>query len=177
MKIGMDSMKNIGNNLITCYIGLGSNLANELGTPAEHIANAVQAFKNTPQFSDVVVSSLYQSTPFGVTDQPDFINAVLCAKTCLDPLALLDFCQSLEQSAGRVRLRRWGERSLDVDVLLYGDAIIDDERLTVPHKGLFERNFVVIPMLELDDGLMVNGRKLVNLTISNNWAGLKKLDV
>lgn len=163
-------------HLTTIYIGLGSNLANELGTPAEHIASAVHAFKNTPQFSDVVVSSLYQSTPFGVTDQPDFINAVLCAKTCLEPLALLDFCQSLEQVAKRVRVRHWGERSLDVDMLLYGDKTINNERLTIPHKGLFERNFVLIPLLEINAGLVVGGKKLAQLAVSNHWEGLSKLN-
>lgn len=156
----------------TIYIGLGGNIANELGTPAEHIANAVQAFEDSPHFTNVQVSSLYQSKAFGVTDQPDFVNAVLKADTELAPLELLDFCQSLETTAKRVRLRHWGERSLDVDVLLYGEETIDNERLTVPHKGLFERNFVLIPMLEIDNNLVINGQKLADLIESKNWEGL-----
>lgn len=157
----------------TCYIGLGGNIANELGTPSEHIANAIHAFKNSPHFANVQVSSLYQSKAFGVTDQPDFINAVLKADTDLSPLELLDFCQSLETQAKRERLRHWGERSLDVDVLLYSDGNIRNERLTVPHTGLFERNFVLIPMLEIDKNLIVQGKKLADLTEAKNWQGLE----
>ncbi|WP_164311304.1 2-amino-4-hydroxy-6-hydroxymethyldihydropteridine diphosphokinase, partial [Streptococcus pneumoniae] len=85
----------------------------------------------------------------------------------LPPLELLNFCQGLEQTAKRVRLRHWGERSLDVDILLYGDKRIHHERLTVPHQGLFERNFVLIPMLEIDECLLVNGQKLADLNESN----------
>lgn len=156
-----------------CYIGLGGNIANELGTPAEHIAQAVQAFKTSPHFSNVQVSSLYQSKAFGVTDQPDFINALLGADTDLAPLELLNFCQSLETNAKRERLRHWGERSLDVDILLYGDETIENERLSVPHAGLFERNFVLIPLIELDKNLTVNGQKLTDLAISQNWQGIE----
>lgn len=157
-----------------CYIGLGSNIANELGTPVEHIIAAVQAFQTSSHFVKVQVSSLYQSKAFGITDQPDFVNAVLKANTDLPPNQLLDFCQSLEKNARRVRLRHWGERSLDVDVLLYGDEVIQNERLTVPHPGLFERNFVVIPLLEIDNELVVNGQKIADLTISENWDGLQR---
>lgn len=155
-----------------CYIGLGSNLANELGTPTDHIANAIQAFKISPHFFGVQVSSLYRSKAFGVTDQPDFINAVLSADTDLLPLELLDFCQRLEQDAKRERLRHWGERSLDVDILLYGDRTIEHARLKVPHSGLFERNFVLIPLVELNRDLTVNQQKLAALPLANHWDGL-----
>lgn len=157
-----------------CYIGLGGNIANELGTPTQHIANAVQAFSQSPHFSTVKISSLYQSKAFGVTDQPDFVNAVLKADTSLAPLDLLDFCQNLERAAKRERLRHWGERSLDVDILLYGDKTIQSPRLTIPHAGLFERNFVLIPLLELDSDLSVNGQPLASLN-ANHWQGLKQL--
>lgn len=161
------------NSMTTCYIGLGGNISNELGTPTEHIANAITAFVDSDDFDDVKVSSLYTSKAYGVTDQPDFVNAVLMAKTCLSPLALLDFCQSLEMGAGRVRLRHWGERSLDVDVLLYGDAMIDNERLIVPHKELMLRNFVLIPLLELTPDLMVQGQVLAQLPAAQDWQGLE----
>lgn len=159
----------------SCYIGLGSNMSNALGTPNEHIARAVHAFWISHHFGELCVSSLYRSKAFGVTDQPDFINAVLQAKTDLTPMQLLDFCQSLEQAAGRVRLRRWGERSLDVDVLLYGDEVIDNDRLTVPHAGLFERNFVLIPLLELQADLCVGGQRLNQLAVAQDWTGLERL--
>ena len=156
------------------YIGLGGNIANEYGTPSEHIAKAVQAFRDSPDFDQLALSSLYTSKAYGVTDQPDFVNAVLMAQTALSPLELLDFCQDLENRAGRVRLRHWGERCLDVDVLLYGDEMIANERLTVPHAGLFERNFVLIPLLELSPELSVQGQKLAELSAAQDWSGLTK---
>lgn len=159
---------------VQIYLGLGGNIANELGDPTSHILAVRDALMRDERFGEVVLSSLYASKPFGVTDQPDFVNAVLSAKTVLDPMALLDFCQSLEQGAGRVRLRRWGERSLDVDILLYGDKVIDDERLTVPHKGIFERNFVLVPLLELDGDLTINGQKIYDLPLSHSHEGLTK---
>lgn len=112
--------------------------------------------------------------PLGSPTSPIF-NAVVKVDTDLAPLALLDFCQSLESAAKRTRLRHWGERSLDVDVLLYGDDTINNARLVVPHEGLFARNFVLIPMLELDPTLMVNGQKLADLPTSQQWQGLEKL--
>lgn len=162
-------------NQITCYIGLGGNISNELGTPSDHIANAFSAFANHTAFTGVRLSSLYRSKAYGVTDQPDFINAALVAKTSLSPIELLDFCQSLEQGAGRVRLRHWGERSLDVDVLLYGDERIDSERLTVPHRELLLRNFVLIPLLELQPDLCVFGQMLADLPAAKDHTGIEKL--
>lgn len=160
---------------VQIYLGLGGNIANELGDPTSHILAVRDALIRDERFGEVVLSSLYASKPFGVTDQPDFVNAVLSAKTVLDPMALLDFCQSLEQGAGRVRLRRWGERSLDVDILLYGDKVIDDERLTVPHKGIFERNFVLVPLLALNPQLSINGQAIAELPLAHDMTGLRRL--
>lgn len=159
---------------VEIYLGLGGNIANELGNPTSHIMAVRDAIIGDERFMAVRLSSLYSSKPFGVTDQPDFVNAVLSAKTTLEPMALLDFCQSLEQGAGRVRLRRWGERSLDVDILLYGDQVIQNERLTVPHAGIFERNFVLVPLLELDGDLVIDGKKITDLPLSHSHDGLVK---
>lgn len=160
---------------VQIYLGLGGNITNELGDPSSHIMAVYGTLQADEHFCEVKLSSLYTSKPFGVTDQPDFINAVLSAKTALAPLELLDVCQALESRAGRVRLRHWGERSLDVDILLYGDETIDSERLIVPHKGLFERNFVVIPLLELDANLCVGEQRLADVAVANDHAGLKRL--
>lgn len=154
-----------------CYIGLGGNISNELGTPIEHIQRTITAFEQSLEFVDVRVSSLYRSKAYGVTDQPDFYNAVLSAKTNLLPLQLLDFCQSLERQAGRVRLRHWGERSLDVDVLLYGDVQMDTKRLTIPHRELMKRNFVLVPLLELDD-VCIQGVCISDNPLAYDMAGL-----
>ncbi|WP_084137744.1 2-amino-4-hydroxy-6-hydroxymethyldihydropteridine diphosphokinase [Moraxella caprae] len=161
---------------VQIYLGLGGNIANELGDPTSHILAVRDTLDADERFCDVVLSSLYVSKPFGVTDQPDFVNAVLSAKTSLDAMSLLDFCQDLEQGAGRVRLRRWGERSLDVDILLYGDEVIHNDRLTVPHSGIFERSFVLVPLLELNDKLMINGQAVCDLALAHDMNGLRKLD-
>ncbi|GAA0323260.1 2-amino-4-hydroxy-6-hydroxymethyldihydropteridine diphosphokinase [Psychrobacter aestuarii] len=160
---------------VTAYIGLGSNLSNALGTPTEHIQRAVVAFAAHPHIRAVVASSLYQSVPMGPQDQPDFINAALRLETTLSPLTLLDYCQLLEQQAARVRERRWGERSLDVDILLYAEQQIDEPRLTVPHCGLHERNFVLLPLTELGAQALIDGKPLADHPLANDWQGIKRL--
>ena len=160
---------------VTCYVGLGSNLTNELGSPVEHLQQAVAAMQKHEQIRAVRVSSFYASAPMGPQDQPDFINAVAGFETTLTAFELLAFCQTLEQQAKRARLRRWGERSLDVDILLYGDAQISEPQLTIPHAGLPERNFVLIPLRELAPELIIAGKPITDYPLSNDWTGLKLL--
>ena len=158
-----------------CYLGLGGNLTNELGTPSDHIHQAVATLKAHDDISHVRLSSLYASKPMGPQDQPDFINAVVELETSLTPLALLDVCQQLEQDAQRIRLRRWGERSLDVDLLLYGNQQVSLPTLTVPHAGIRERNFVLVPLAELNPSLAIHGRPITEYAASKDWSGLKQL--
>lgn len=141
-----------------CYIGLGSNL----GESQTILKNAVAALK---QLGEVRVSQLYASAPMGPQDQPDYLNAAVELKTSLDPLALLDQLQAFEQQAGRVRLRHWGERTLDLDLLLFDEQQIQHPRLIVPHVGLLERDFVMIPLLDLDPTIMVGGQALSTLEV------------
>ena len=121
------------------YIGLGSNLQN----PLQQIKTAINDLQSLAGVTIITVSSLYQSPPMGPADQPDYINAVISLETSLSPHQLLDALQSVEQLHGRERKRHWGERTLDLDILLYGDQILDDERLTIPHPGMHERAFVL----------------------------------
>ena len=160
---------------ITCYVGLGSNLANELGSPVEHLQQALEVMTENEKVRKVRVSSFYASVPMGPQDQPDFVNAVAGFETIFTPLELLAFCQQLEQQAKRARLRHWGERSLDVDILLYGDAQIAEPQLTIPHAGLHERNFVLIPLRELAPELIITGKPITDFPHSSDWAGLKLL--
>ncbi|MEK6218701.1 MAG: 2-amino-4-hydroxy-6-hydroxymethyldihydropteridine diphosphokinase [Psychrobacter sp.] len=162
-------------NWVTCYLGLGSNLANELGSPAEHLQQAVATMREHEQVRDVQVSSFYASAPMGPQDQPDFVNAVAGFETTFDPYELLVFCQQLEIMAKRARLRRWGERSLDVDILLYGETQITDLTLTIPHAGLSERNFVLIPLRELAPNLTIAGKLISDYAQSRDWTGLTLL--
>lgn len=155
------------------YIGLGSNL----GDSEQLLREAVTQLRC---LGDVKVSKLYQSPPMGPQDQPHYHNAVAQLMTELEPLALLDELQRIENESGRVRLRRWGERTLDLDLLLYAEKNIINERLTVPHIGILERDFVVIPLLDLDAKLKVNGQALQDLELiqhstltvlaDQNWA-------
>ncbi|WP_201545260.1 2-amino-4-hydroxy-6-hydroxymethyldihydropteridine diphosphokinase [Psychrobacter immobilis] len=160
---------------VTCYVGLGSNLTNELGSPVEHLQQAVATMQEQEQIRVVRVSSCYASAPMGPQDQPDFINAVAGFETTLTSFELLNFCQALELQAKRERVRRWGERSLDVDILLYGDVQISETQLTVPHAGLPERNFVLIPLRELAPELIIAGKPITDYPLSHDWTGLKLL--
>jgi 2-amino-4-hydroxy-6-hydroxymethyldihydropteridine diphosphokinase len=140
------------------YIGLGSNL----GDSRQILSEAIAKLKT---LGAVKVSRLYQSPPMGPQDQPNYLNAVAELHTDLTPLDLLDQLQRFEQEAGRVRLRRWGERTLDLDLLIYGNEKIQNERLTVPHVGILERDFVVIPLLDLDADLHIDDQPLKNLEL------------
>lgn len=144
--------------IIRTFIGLGSNLGDSQQILKEAVAKLAT-------LGPVQVSPLYQSPPMGPQDQPNFLNAVVQLDTTLAPLALLDQLQHFEQEAGRVRLRRWGERTLDLDLLIYGQEQIHNERLTVPHAGILERDFVVIPLLDLDADLQLNGHPLKDLEL------------
>lgn len=157
------------------YIGLGSNL----GDSRQILAEAVQKLAT---LGAVKTSRLYQSPPMGPQDQPNYLNAAVQLVTDLEPLALLDELQRFEQESGRVRLRRWGERTLDLDLLMYGEEQIQSERLTVPHIGVMERDFVLIPLLDLEANLQIKGQLLKNLPIlqhptlsvldDGNWANI-----
>ena len=139
--------------MIDAYIGLGSNLDN----PKEHVKQALEDLKKLPQSRLLLASKLYLSKPVGPQDQDDFINAVVLLVTELEPLALLDQLQAIEQRHQRVRERHWGPRTLDLDLLLFGDQCIETSRLTVPHAELANRDFVVGPLFELCPELILPG--------------------
>lgn len=129
-----------------CYIGLGSNLAN----PLAQIKQATLALQALPSAADISVSSLYGSKPMGAQDQPDYVNAVVQLNWSASALELLDALQQIEQDHGRERkAERWGARTLDLDIILFGQQQIQNERLTVPHYGMKTREFVLYPLAEL----------------------------
>jgi len=155
------------------YIGLGSNLSN----PAEQVKQAIIEIAKIPSSCIVATSSIYLSRPMGPQDQDDYINAVLALKTELPPLILLDALQAIENKAGRIRKEnRWDARILDLDILLFGDHIIDNHRLTVPHYGMKEREFVLIPLAEIASAHILPCQSLVATLAKNiNTNGLVKL--
>jgi len=150
------------------YIGLGSNLSE----PIEQVKKAIKAIEKIVQSEVISVSSLYLSKPMGPQDQENYINGVLALKTSLSAIELLDALQAIENEAGRVRKEnRWGARILDLDIILFGNEIINTERLTIPHYGMSEREFVLIPLAEIAPQLQLpNGQKITFLSnsIANN---------
>ena len=142
----------------TVYIALGSNLDN----PLEQLKQAVESLKTFA--TDFEISPFYGSKPVGPQDQPDYVNAVAKFNTDLTALALLDKLQQIENQQGRVRIRRWGERTLDLDIILYGEEQIQNERLTVPHIEMQNREFVIVPMYDLSPDLVLpSGQKLADI--------------
>jgi len=135
------------------YIGLGANL----GDPMAQLRNAVAALGRLPGTCVAAVSSVYRSAPVGYLDQPDFLNAVAALDTRLSPQALLDALLAIEQDGGRTREFRNAPRLIDLDLLLYGERVVDEEHLTVPHPRMSGRAFVLLPLAELDPVCVVPG--------------------
>lgn len=135
-----------------CYIGLGANLVE----PVAQLQAAVTALGQLPETMLVQVSRFYSSKPMGPQDQPDYVNAVAALDTRLTPLALLRALQQIELAHGRQRkAERWGPRTLDLDILLFGMQQIDHPELTVPHYGMRLREFVLYPLAELAPDLIL----------------------
>ncbi|WP_213940700.1 2-amino-4-hydroxy-6-hydroxymethyldihydropteridine diphosphokinase [Pseudomonas sp. dw_612] len=154
------------------YIGMGSNLAD----PAEQLRSAVEALSRLPQTELVGVSAFYQSDSL-LPGQPRYTNAVAALDSRLAPLDLLDALQAIENGQGRERLERWGPRTLDLDIVLFGDRLIDEPRLKVPHYHMQERAFVLYPLAELApaDLRLADGRALTDLLAACPFVGLERL--
>ena len=133
------------------YIALGSNLQ----SPVVQLQKALTSLSELPQVAVKKISPFYQSAPLGPQDQPDFINAVALLETSLSAIELLDVLQSIENNQGRVRHRHWGERTLDLDILLFNNDVINTPRLTVPHYAMREREFVIVPLFDIAPNLML----------------------
>ena len=154
------------------YIGMGSNLAD----PAQQLRSATEALAHLPRSRLVGVSAFYQSDSL-LPGQPRYTNAVAALDSTLAPLELLDALQAIENGQGRKRLERWGPRTLDLDILLFGDRLIDEPRLKVPHYHMQERAFVLYPLAELApaDLHLADGRNLAELLKACPFVGLERL--
>lgn len=130
--------------MIKCAIALGSNLGNSLDT----VENALQGLANIPGIELVATSSWYQTKPIG-PPQPDYVNGCAVLQVQQNPEELLTILQAIELQFGRVRQEKWGARTLDLDILLCGDLVIDTPNLTIPHGHLTERAFVLVPLAEI----------------------------
>ena len=136
------------------YVGVGSNL----DSPHDQVLSGIKALNSVPNSVKTAVSSMYLSAPMGPVKQADFVNAVVAMLTLLSPHKLLAELHAIEDGHGRTRDgERWGPRTLDLDLLIFGTEVIEDSVLTVPHSGLAERNFVLFPLCELAPHLIVPG--------------------
>lgn len=145
------------------YIGLGSNLQQ----PVEQMRRAVQGLEGLPGTHIQRCSSLYQSKPLGPADQPDYLNAVVRMETDLQPYPLLSALQQIERAQGRQRNVHWGARTIDLDILLYDDLVMTDPALSIPHPGVTQRLFVLLPLFEIAPKLRLpNGERIASLVSS-----------
>jgi 2-amino-4-hydroxy-6-hydroxymethyldihydropteridine diphosphokinase len=156
------------------YLGIGANLGDRERT----LKQAVRALAEEPGLELLAASKVYETDPVCIEDQPRFLNAVLLAETELAARDLLDLLLSTEQRFGRVRERKWGPRTLDLDVLLYGDQIIHEEALEVPHPHMHERGFVLVPLCDLnpDSRHPVLGRRFSELAEAAAGEGVVPVD-
>jgi len=145
--------------VVTAYIGMGSNLDD----PLQQLSLAADALQALPSTQLSAISSCYRSSALTLSDEdvvPDYYNAVVAIETGLDAMKLLDECQAIEHAQGRVRDgKRWQARTLDLDILLYGNEIIDTPRLSVPHPQMTRRDFVLVPLAEIAPGIAIPGEQ------------------
>ncbi|MCK8828480.1 2-amino-4-hydroxy-6-hydroxymethyldihydropteridine diphosphokinase [Natroniella acetigena] len=139
------------------YLGLGTNL----GDKEQNLKQAVELIANFPQTELSKVSKVYETEPWGYTEQDNFLNLCLEIKTDLAPYQLLEECQGVEKDLKREREIRWGPRIIDVDILLYGDLVLTDQKLTIPHPRIQERAFVLSPLADLDQKLVIKGKSVL----------------
>ena len=149
--------------MATAYIGLGSNLDH----PRQQIKDALIELGLLDQTRLLTASSLYCSPPMGPADQPDYINAVAQTATMMQPPQLLEALQGIEQAHHRMRKRHWGERTLDLDLLLYDDLVMLTPQLQIPHPGITQRAFVLLPLLEIAPQIVIPGKGLAQDYLSH----------
>ncbi|MEA2876102.1 MAG: 2-amino-4-hydroxy-6-hydroxymethyldihydropteridine diphosphokinase [Hyphomicrobiales bacterium] len=154
-------------------LGLGGNVGDVRAT----LDAAVARFASGADVRLIARSSDYRTPPWGVTDQPPFINCAIAVETSLPPRALLDRAQSVERALGRDRAReeRWGPRTIDIDLLAYDDLLLNEPDLVLPHPRLFERAFVLVPLAEIAPARLIAGRRVRDALAQVDAAGIEKL--
>lgn len=158
---------------VTIFVGIGANLNN----PKAQVNSALVALSKLTKSRVIAHSSLYRTPPMGPQDQADYINAVAKLETRLLPIELLNELQAIEKSHGRVRKsEKWGPRTLDLDLLLYGNQMIKEERLTVPHYGIKQRAFVLVPLAEIEPELTLpDNSRIAELIKQTGNQGIQQL--
>jgi 2-amino-4-hydroxy-6-hydroxymethyldihydropteridine diphosphokinase len=152
------------------YLGLGSNL----GDRVQLLTDAVRLLRAHPGIRVTAVSPVYDTVPIGVTGQPNYLNLVVAITTELPPEGLLDACQGIENALGRVRGVRWGARTIDLDILCYGERVSDDPKVTLPHPRLTQRAFALVPLAVLAPDLRIAGRTVRELAAASDARGVRE---
>ncbi len=154
-------------------IAMGSNLGDRM----DYLQAGLDGLFDTPRLRFVAVSPVYQTTPVGGPEQPDYLNAVVIAEAAMPARALLERCHSLEDAFGRVRAELWGPRTLDLDLIVYGDEVSDSPGLTLPHPRAHERAFVLAPWHDADPEAEIPGRgRVADLLAAIGMAGVARVD-
>lgn len=139
------------------FLGLGSNIENR----KEYLEKAIKILEDNPDISITAISLVYETVPFGNVEQTSFLNMVIRIETLLNPDELLNATMAIEEALDRVRTIRWGPRTIDIDILLYGNEVINTDNLIVPHPGIRFRAFVLVPLLELAPDIRLPSGELV----------------
>ncbi len=166
-----DSNGRAGKHRAVCFIGLGTNL----GHRAENLARALWLLDAEPRLCVAAVSSVYETAPEGVTEQPAFLNMVAALHTELSPEQLLAYALAVEQRMGRVRTRKWGPRNIDIDLLVYDDMQVSSERLTLPHPLMGRRQFVLVPLAEIAPRLLLADGRTVAQAARPDGEGVRRI--
>ncbi|MCJ2133622.1 2-amino-4-hydroxy-6-hydroxymethyldihydropteridine diphosphokinase [Methylobacterium sp. J-026] len=153
------------------YLGIGSNI----GDMAAMLDRAVEGLAATAGILVLARSADYRTPPWGKTDQPWFLNGAVAVDTDLDPHGVLDACLRVEHDLGRVREERWGPRVIDIDVLAYEGAAIDDARLVLPHRHVRERAFVLVPLAEIAPDLVIGGERVSDALAKLDRTGIARV--
>ncbi|TWF49703.1 2-amino-4-hydroxy-6-hydroxymethyldihydropteridine diphosphokinase [Neorhizobium alkalisoli] len=156
----------------TASIGLGGNI----GDPPASMARALSELDARKDCRVTAVSRLYSTPPWGKTDQADFFNCCALVETSLEPEALLDICLDIEREMKRVRLERWGPRTIDIDILTYADRAQKTEKLELPHPRMTERGFVMMPLADIAPDMIVNGKAVREWLENADIAGISVSD-
>lgn len=138
------------------YLGLGTNM----GSREEYLRQACEILENHNDITILKVSKIYETKAWGYTEQEDFLNICVEIETILSPEALLEVCQHIEEELNRVRVIRWGPRTIDVDILFFNNIISEDKHLTIPHPRIKERAFVLIPLMDLNQELIIDNKPI-----------------
>jgi 2-amino-4-hydroxy-6-hydroxymethyldihydropteridine diphosphokinase len=159
-------------DFVAATLGLGGNIAD----PVVAMASALQALDARDDCRVAAVSRLYRTPPWGKTDQAFFFNSCAAVETSLSPEALLDVCLRIEREMKRERIERWGPRTIDIDILTYGDVTLDGEKLQVPHPRMTERGFVLMPLADIAPDLFVDGRRVAEWLAVADVEGIEMAD-